>query len=316
MKKYIFLALTSLLLLSIPSFAYSLFVFKEKEINIENINTYAQNAHLNTVDKSNVFRVYFFASPYYSTGSDLFKADGSEIIDPLEIAEHVNNPYNNEEAYCLRHGQESGTEFSNVTYNPRYAWSNESHYYLSIASSTGDNLSFTSNENELITRHPKRRWSGYILPNAELNIVETSKYVMLEAENNIPITQLSKIIAQSVYKDYLGFGPEFIGWTYDKDLASERSRFTQWDRYETETNGTLVGQGGASISGTAYKIGDYGIQNVTSDQVITSSTSLSYIDNLTRAGSTSTSIDGSSLNDNIIYLYQFCLEKRWKTSIN
>ncbi len=303
MKKYILLTLASLLLLTVPSVAFSLFVFPEKEVKKENIDTYGQNAHLNSVDKSNVFRVYFFASPYYSTGSELIKEDGSTVTDPLEIAEHVDNPYNSEEPYCLRHSNESGADFSNVTYNPQYPWTDVSYYYLSVESSTGANLSFNNNDTELIKRHPKRRWTGYILPNEELNIVETSKYVMIEAENNIPISKLSKIIAQSVYKDYLGFGPEFIGWTYDKALAEERSRYTIWDKYETETSGTLVGQGGAAISGTPYKIGDYGVQDVTTDQVITSSTSLSYVDNLTATGSTSIAIDGSSLNDNTIYLY-------------
>ncbi len=305
MKKLVlFSFLMCSLLGNISSNAFSLFVFNNDEIiDINDVPTYGQNVHIDVNHRSSVYKVYFFASPYYATGSDLYDG-GEEITDPLLIANHVNNPYNSSEEYCIRFdNQYAGVayEYGNAVYNGQYAW-NEHYYHLSVESLSGGKLSFDDdNSVEKIKRYPKRKWTGYILENADLNIIETSTYALLEVENNIPFSQLSKLIAQSVYKDKFGFGPEFIGWTYDKALASSRARYSDYDRYERLTNGSLVGQGGGDISGTPYLIGNYGLQAVSHEEVITPSSSLAYIDGL--SSTSDLGIDGSKKDDNIIYLY-------------
>lgn len=281
MKKRLFpwlLVLFVPLLIITPALAT--FVFQKGDLEVNNIDTYATNAKFDS-DALHYFDLYFFASPYYATGAEI---DGVSYDNPLEIANHSNNPYNSEEPYLISNGS--------CPYKNSNAYFGGQYYYWS--SESIDQSKLNAGEDNAITRYPKRKWSGYIRQNGD--IAETSTYLKISVSNNITNEQLNKIVAQSVFRDQWGFGPEFLGWTFDKELAKNRAMHSSSERYgkgqyQVNHNGDLYGASGA------YTIGNYGVQDVTENVLLTSSTSLLYVDQFL-AGS-----DGSAVSDNVIYLY-------------
>lgn len=261
--------------------ALATFVFQKGELKVDNINTYTSNAKFDS-DALNYFDLYFFASPYYATGAEI---DGVSIDNPLEIANHTNNPYNSEEPYLINN-KYCDYKNANVNYNG-------TNYYWSTASTEGATTPVTVNSANPMTLYPKRKWSGYIRENGDIS--ETSTYIKISVSNNITNEQLNKIVAQSVFKDRWGFGPEFLGWTFDKSVAKTRAMHSATERYGTADN--LVDANGSAITGTAYTIGNFGVQDVTENVMLTSSTSLLYVDKFLSGN------DGSAVGDNIIYLY-------------
>ena len=284
MKKRILLPLFAGLLLvaTATTAAFSYFEFNHKEAEISDIDTHGVNAQFQGSTQT-YYRVYFFASPYYATG-----ADGITSTDPVEIADDENNPYNDDTEYLVA-GNAIGSTYANATY------SGGNSYYFSCDSVDSSKLSTTETGETAIVRYPKKKWSGYIQANDSLNIEETSKYVVMSCANNISSDILSGVIAQSVYKDSWGFGPEFIGWSYKKDLVSSRTMSSSSSRYANSSSDWLVNADGSKASGTAYEIGNYGVQAVLTDAMISSQTSLAYIDSL--------GLDGSTKGDQVIYLY-------------
>ncbi len=290
MKKRLFFSLLAGILFTATaaSDAFAIFEFTSSEIKVENVQTNDINAYFSESTQT-YFQVYFFASPYYATGSDLTDSNGNNITDPLEIANNENNPYNDDTPYCINHGSYDSTH-GNAGYP------DGSYYYYSAKSIDSSKLSKTATGEQAIDRYEKKKWSGYIMTNDTVGIKEeTSTYFALSCANNISSSDLSNIIAQSVFKDQWGFGPEFIGWTYNKSLAAERCMYSSTERYGVTSGAYLVAADGSAESGTAYDIGNYGVQAVTTNAVISSQTSLAYIDSLTS--------DGSEQGDQIIYLY-------------
>ena len=290
MKKRLFFSLLAgvLFTATAASNAFAIFEFTSSEVKVENVDTNGINAYFSESTQT-YFQVYFFASPYYATGSDLTDSDGNQITDPLEIANNENNPYNDDTPYCINHGSTDSTHAT-------ASYSDGTYYYYSAKSIDSSKLSKTATGVEAIDRYEKKKWSGYIMTNDTIGITkETSTYFALSCANNISSDDLSNVIAQSVFKDSWGFGPEFIGWTYNKELAAERCMYSSSERYGVTSGAYLVAADGSTESGTAYDIGNYGVQAVTTNAVISSQTSLAYIDSLTS--------DGSEKGDQIIYLY-------------
>lgn len=118
---------------------------------------------------------------------------------------------------------------------------------------------------------------------------------------------LSDIIAQTVFKDQYGFGPEFIGWTYDMEACNNRVRYNG-ERYKRGEMKRIDSKGWGT-SGSNDQIGNYGFQG--SIEQISSSTSLYYIDNLGSSSSSNVSIDGSLKGDHVIYLYPVFMAKNY-----
>lgn len=275
--------------------AFAYFTFTDPA-NIENIGTGSDNAKFNQTE-SDFYKVYFFASPYYATGATI---DGKEVTDPLKIADSGSkNPYNQDNEYGLIGGKVSDA-FANAVFpnNP------SEKYYISAESIDSSKLGTYG----AIKMWPQKYWSGYILANPNYGIYErTSTYVSLTVNANIPSDVLSDVIAQTVFKDQYGFGPEFIGWTYDMEACNNRVRYNG-ERYK-RGNMNRIDSRGWGIGGSNDQIGNYGFQG--SIEQISSSTSLYYIDNMGSADSQTTSIDGSLKGDHIIYLYPVFTAKNY-----
>ena len=276
--------------------AFAYFTFTEP-VTLENITTGADNAKFNETE-SDFYKVYFFASPYYATGATI---DGEEITDPLKIADSGSkNPYNQDNEYGLIGGKVSDA-FANAIFPDK---PNEK-YYISAESIDSSKLG----TNGAIKLWPQKYWSGYILENPDYGIYEkTSTYVSLTVNANIPSDVLSDIIAQTVFKDQYGFGPEFIGWTYDMEACNTRVRYNG-NRYASDWKMKRIDSKGWGTGGSNDQIGNYGFQG--SIEQISSSTSLYYIDNLGSSSSSNTSIDGSLKGDHVIYLYPVFMAKNY-----
>lgn len=279
--------------------AFALFNFTDP-VSIDNIGTTSDNAKFNQVE-SDFYKIYFFASPYYATGATI---DGKAVTNPLEIADSGDkNPYNQNEGYGLIGQKLEGSDadkYANATFH------SGDKFYISAEHIDQDKLDSYG----AITMYPKKYFTGYIMANPNYGIVErTSTYVSLTVNANISSDILSDIVAQTVYKDRYGFGPEFIGWTYDKEACNKRVTYGD-KRYQNDSSVKRIDTKGYGL-GNGDQIGNYGVQGEISR--ITSSTSLYYIDNL---GDTSdaNSIDGSPKGDHVIYLYPVFMAKNYYSS--
>ena len=274
--------------------AFAYFTFTEP-VTLENITTGAGNAKFNETE-SDFYKVYFFASPYYATGATI---DNEEVTDPLKIVDSGSkNPYNQDNEYGLIGGQVSEA-FANAIFP-----NSGDKFYISAESIDNSKLGTDG----AIKLWPQKYWSGYILANPNYGIYErTSTYVSLTVNANIPADVLSDIIAQTVFKDQYGFGPEFIGWTYDMEACNSRVRYNG-ERYK-KGDMKRIDSKGWGTSGSNDQIGNYGFQG--SIEQISSSTSLYYIDNMGSANSQTTSIDGSLKGDHVIYLYPVFMAKNY-----
>lgn len=303
-------------LLSAPIFVqagYGLFVLSgtaaaEIKDNISTANTMFGEV------SNDYYQVYFFASPYYATGAEV---DGKTITDPLEIVNlGEKNPYDCDEELCIIAADE-GNEAANIRLN------NSNRYAAcKINKDSNGNLLDGKDSGELsLDFFQKKDFTGYIRENTvtvngkEITIEKTSTYVSFTVQGNIDADLLNAIVAQSEFRDTWSYGPEFIGWTADKQKTLERTVYN----YETDTNGKVTfdryvkkngkytfsalkwdSESGYYIekdeNGNEIKIdciGNFGCQGGI-DQV-TSNTSLSVLD--------ASDADGSKAGDKVIYLY-------------
>lgn len=268
--------------------------FKNADFGVNDI--YVSNTSFDNDDDS-YYKVYFFASPYYATGS---KDTPSLSEDPLDIAESATNPYNNAtDTYCTI-GASKGDKFSNAFFE------GGSGHYITYKKKNVDKLSGSEGELDLFN---VRDFTGYIRANEKLNIEQTYTYVCADFKGNISSEYLSGIIAATEFKDPWGFGPEFIGWTYDKKESFNRTVYKgtstgndSYVRYSTGLGLYTCDSGGNGLNGTiAKEIGNYGVQGKI--EQVTSETSLEYLDSL--------DVDGSEKGDHIIYLYPVFAEKNY-----
>lgn len=283
--------------------------FKNADLGVDDI--YASNTSFDDDDDS-FYKVYFFASPYYTTGSgDTPTLDE----DPLTIANSESNPYNNyTDTYCTI-GASKGENFSNAFYKDSSGNVTGNHY-ITYKKNNVEYLTGNYGDLELFN---VRDFTGYIRANEELKIEQTYTYVCADFKGSISSNYLSGIIAATEFKDAFGFGPEFIGWTYDKEASFYRTVYqgssndtgtgtgtsTSYIRYSTGLELYKCDTRGYGYGGTiAEEIGNYGVQG-TIDQV-TAETSLEYLDSLTD--------DGSEKGDHIIYLYPVFSEKNYSSS--
>lgn len=268
--------------------------FKNADFGVDDI--YVSNTSFDNADDS-YYKVYFFASPYYATGS---KDTPSLDEDPLTIANSESNPYNNDtDTYCTI-GASKGDKFSNAFFD------GGSGHYITYKKKNVDKLSGKEGELDLFN---VRDFTGYIRANEELKIEQTYTYVCADFKGSISSEYLSGIIAATEFKDPWGFGPEFIGWTYDKNESFNRTVYKgtstgndSYVRYSTGLGLYTCDSGGNGLNGTiAKEIGNYGVQGKI--EQVTSETSLEYLDSLTD--------DGSEAGDKIIYLYPVFAEKNY-----
>lgn len=256
------------------------------------------NAMFDETLNDDYYRVYFFASPYYATGAEFGSAtdtNHTEYTDPLKIAELGKdvNPYDVTANYGLVGSKLTGT-------NTKYAnaeFSSGDHHYISYKNKTVDVLTGIEGQLELFER---RDYTGYIRANAALGIEKTSTYVAITVRGNLSAEQLDGVVAASEFKDQYGFGPEFIGWTYDKETTKSRTMYGD-KRYTTDSTLNVCDSRGWGINETPYQYGNFGCQGEI--EQITSTTSLQAIDK--------TTTDGSKQNDKVIYLYPVFIAKNY-----
>lgn len=271
--------------------------FKNADFGVDDI--YVSNTSFDNDDDS-YYKVYFFASPYYATGS---KDTPSLSEDPLTIANSKSNPYNNTNAYCTI-ASTGYNDYSNAFFE------DGSGYYITYKKKNVDKLSGSEGELDLFN---VRDFTGYIRPNEKLKIEQTYTYVCADFKGSISSEYLSGIIAASEFKDVWGFGPEFIGWTYNKNESFNRTVYkgsstdnNSYVRYSTEysTKYGLYTCDSSGKKGTiAQAIGNYGVQGKI--EQVTSETSLEYLDSLTA--------DGSGKGDRVIYLYPVFAAKNYSS---
>lgn len=261
------------------------------------------NAVFETVN-NDYYKVIFFASPYYATGAEI----GTETLDdPLAIANHANNPYDDASEYMLVGPRLSASQeiYSNAKFQ-----SGDLHY-ISYKKKNVDVLTGEYGQLELFS---KRDYTGYIRSNESFGIKEnTSKYVSLTVKSSISADQFNAIVAATEFRDRYGFGPEFIGWTYDKAATAKRATYTVYEgtsgartiRYKVEEGFAVGDSRGYGVSGTSgalpYGYGDYGCQGEA--EQISANTPLNYIDEL--------GVDGSKKGDKVIYLYPVFAAKNY-----
>lgn len=300
MKKILSLITIGMLfLVSGITSAFALFNLTDP-VSIDNIGTTTDNAKFNQVE-SDFYKIYFFASPYYATGATI---NGKEVSNPLEIADSGSkNPYNQDDGYGLigeKLTDANAYKYANATFH------SGDKFYISAEHIDQDKLDSYG----AITMYPKKYFTGYIMANPNYGIEErTSTYVSLTVNANVSSEILSDIIAQTVYKDKYGFGPEFIGWTYDKDACNKRVTYGD-KKYKNDSSMKQIDTRGYGI-GYGDQIGNYGVQGEISR--MTSSTSLYYIDNL-GSSTDSNSIDGSPKGDHVIYLYPVFMAKNYDST--
>ncbi len=317
--KKILVSITLLLtgVIGLSSLSYAIFVYNDKNAELEGTQTTSNLVNFTGVD-SDYYRIYFFASPYYATGgniteghsdSDINTISSTDETDPKAIADSEYNPYNDTTTdYWTGFSQYSNSSQSNFQYSSgNYTW-------VPMKS-----ISQTSAGSATVTPYKKADFTGYIRENkdndAGLIIEKTHTYYSIVVEGQITASQLTSIVATSEYKDAWGFGPEFVGWSYDKAsvssriLSSSTSRAasdsnnytytTSDDPTKGDTSGTLRYVSSGSGSGTKYKYGNFGRSS--DIKMFSDSTSLQYIDNYT--SDSGNSIDGSKVGDKVIYLY-------------
>lgn len=319
MKRSILFILIGLIFLACSIPAGFAFFYFDNTVKLDDIDASVDNASFNEVS-NDTYKVYFFASPYYATGAELDGTNTEE--DPLVIAGSENNPYiDNSDYGIMKTGGLDAyhDKYANVRFRKSYPDGEvNDRYYISCENVDNDHLIEGKGG---ITLYKKKDFFGFIRPNSKFGIKEKEyKYFSINVNKNISSDILSNIIANTVFKDTYGFGPEFVGWTYDKEIAKQRTMYGN-DRF---INGATIGYDngqdgpwkrcdgrGYGISGTPYLIGNYGVQG--SIEQISSSTSLYHIDNLGDGIDSTTSIDGSQKGDHIIYLYPVFAAKNYQS---
>lgn len=287
MKRF-FAILMLVALLSAPIFVnagYGIFVFAGDTAADIAAKVSASNAMFGEVS-SDYYQVYFFASPYYATGAEIGE-NGSTITDPLEIANHADNPYNVATEMCYRGWQNIWNENkANYKVDGQF-------YYISYKN---------KDENNKLSFFEQRDYTGYIRANTamvngkEVTIEKTSTYVSFTVQGNIDADLLDAIVAQSEFKDPWGFGPEFVGWTADKATTNTRTTYSEGRYYK---NGHTCDENGRLIERGVPAYGYYGASGVI--EQVSSTTSLRNLDQRTNADGSS--YDGSGVGDRVIYLY-------------
>ncbi len=297
-KIYTLIALMLIAIISVSTLSYALFIYTDNtNAKLDDMHATTNNVSLGTADTEN-YRIYFFASPYYATGANL---DGTsdetystiadtDEQDPLKIANAKNNPYNSDDDYFIAHSTHSNE------YEKNFYTSATSKQYTYISASS---ITQTGANSASITPYKKSKFSGYIRENTTFGINTTSTYYSTVVNGHLTSELLANVIAQSVYKDEYGFGPEFMGWTYQKEKVKERTIYSSAERYGTTTSNISYSDGTAtynsSTTNSYYTIGNYG-KYPDEIEIVSDRTSLKYID-------TGDVKDGSSANDKIIYLY-------------
>jgi hypothetical protein len=315
-KLYCLIALLLVCIVSVTSLSYAMFVFNDKDAELEGTKTTSNLVNFSNVD-SDYYRIYFFASPLYATGANLNADTDAKINtisstdeqDPKKIADSTSNPYNDTSTdYWIPNTQNTNSTQSTIMKT------SSSYAYVPLK-----NVSAKAVTN-IVTPYKKADFTGYIRENtsnnANLTIEKTYTYFSMVVEGQVTASQLNAIVATSEYKDVWGYGPEFIGWTYDKEAVASRIRYSSTARCQSmtdnytfdststdETTGYNTGSFTYSYntSNTKYAIGNYG--RTTDIKLFTDSTSLQYIDNYSSSSSSSSSIDGSKVGDKVIYLY-------------
>lgn len=306
MKKTFCLLLTILLLsVGIVSSGFAFFNFSDIH-KINNIDTNFVNAKFNEIN-NDYYRIYFFASPYYATG-----ADGIDSDDPLKIADSENNPYGyREDPYLVADNKTTvDTKYANIFFP------NGSHYYYAAKEIDNKKLAEQGDgTRNVVTMFNKCDFTGFIRKNSVVGITQQEySYVSMTIKGSISSSVLSNVIAGTEFKDRFGFGPEFVGWTFDKEATKKRTMYGN-DRYPTLPSWSEIDDRGWGKNGVTPKIiGNYGFQGEI-DQ-ISENTSLSYLDNLASSSDSDVAIDGSKLNDHVIYLYPVFVAKNYSADKN
>lgn len=263
-------------------YSYSPFIKDKQEVDIDSGST--TSAIFDVVD-NDYYKVYFFASPYYATGMG---DEPDTDTDPLDIAKSENNPYNSNEKLMMMYPQ-SDTKFQNLN-----------GYYACYKN---------KNDDGTYEMFEKRDYTGYIRQNEELGIEKTSTYISITVKGSISAEQLSGIVAASEFKDRYGFGPEFIGWTYDKNNTYSRAITTDGKRYGSNDQLRYGNEKGEDVGFYGTQVGNYGVQGEAVQ--VTSSTPLSYLDSLTDENDNGMGADGSKVGDKVIYLYPVFAAKNY-----
>lgn len=274
----------------------------------------------NIDDGDRTYNLYFFASPYYATGSDITNNTLSAITSakdnesPLDIAKSSTNPYNNSsDEYALMGTyleSEEDLKYSNIT------WSSGKGNYVSVPEDS-ININEDGTFSSFSSFYTKRDFTGCVtvldnyskygqLGIDDDNINDTNSnsaytYFKLQVTGGIKVDILNKIVAENVFKNYKGFGPEFMGWTYDKVACFNRTTYSYGSsrlRYLTNSTNSNVmysidKEGNGYGGSPAQQIGNFGNNDYI--RLLSADDSLYEINSL--------AIDGSDATDNNIYLY-------------
>lgn len=295
--KRVFILVFAVLLLSVGLISSGFAFYNFSDIHkIDDITTNFINAKFNEIN-NDYYRIYFFASPYYATGADGFTSD-----DPLVIADSENNPYKyKEDPYLIGGPQTTNNKQANIFFP------DGSKFYFAAKEIDNEKLNSTKpdegNGSEVITKFNKCDFTGFIRENDSIGITQREyNYVSITVKGSISSSLLASVIAGTEFKDQYGFGPEFVGWTYDKETSKKRTMY-DGSRYKdmSSLGWKVIDNRGWGDKGTPYGIGNYGCQGEISQ--ISENTSLNYLDNLASTSDSTTAVDGSKLNDHIIYLY-------------
>lgn len=296
--KRVFILVFTVLLLSVGLISSGFAFYNFSDIHkIDDITTNFINAKFNEIN-NDYYRIYFFASPYYATGADGFTSD-----DPLVIADSENNPYKyKEDPYLIGGPQTTNNKQANIFFP------DGSKFYFAAKEIDNEKLNSTKpgegNGSNVITKFNKCDFTGFIRENDSIGITQREyNYVAMTIKGSISSSLLTSVIAGTEFKDQYGFGPEFVGWTYDKETSKKRAMY-DGSRYKDMSSlgwNVIDNRGWKLTQGTPYGIGNYGCQGEISQ--ISENTSLNYLDNLASTSDSTTAVDGSKLNDHIIYLY-------------
>lgn len=304
-KVYITIFVLILSFICISGIGYAYFSYYKDNATIGEIEIAGNNSYFEEVD-DDYYKVYFFASPYYATGAEI---DNKTITDPLEIANSSKNPYNDTSEYMLIGPALQGNNIKNANVAfPADSTGKVNYHYISYKSRNED---VEPGVYGAFERFQKRDYTGYIRANESIGITQTYQYISMTVGANIESSVLSSLIASSEFKDMYGFGPEFIGWTYDYNTTKQRTMYGT-SRYYVGNNMRMGDTRGWGINGVAYQIGNFGCQGEI--EQITAHTSLSYIDNLQMSSDDENmSIDGSKKGDRVIYLYPVFAAKNYSS---
>ena len=324
MRKFRYILGTCIIgICAITASAFAYFNFSNHSSEDKNASTdsdYVNNIEFDensTIDPDRTYILYFFASPYYATGTSEIPSTSE---NPKDIAESDDsNPYNVQQEYKIAGStlSDDATKFANIT------WSEENITYGNYISADVS----TSDDTTTISAYNKRDFTGYIqyIPNNNtsksasvqigvngiegddvyneyINSYKVYSYLKATIKGGLKQDFLKKIIAQTEYKDKYGFGPEFMGWTYNKEECFKRATYSVNDttiRYVNNEFGTdyemysFDKKTGKATSEVVDQIGNFGDNS--SIDLLSADDSLYEIDHK--------GVDGTQKSDNIIYLY-------------